>query len=140
LSVLRDQPRDSTVEAVTNCRLLRLTQETCQELLDQHPAFRDEIEARIAQYDYAHTAQIPIDLYREILPADASVLSKVGDDQVDQDLTRMWAIPPRPEAAQPSSTEKAPPRARSGPLRRRRGSFRQAETADSQVPPRLADR
>jgi ATP-binding cassette subfamily B protein len=108
LSVLRDQPRDSTVEAVTNCRLLRLTRETYQELLAHHQAFRDEIEERIAQYDFAHTAQIPIDLYREILPADASVLSKVGDDQVDQDLTRMWAIPPRPEAAQPSSAEQAP--------------------------------
>ncbi|HTG84047.1 MAG TPA: peptidase domain-containing ABC transporter, partial [Gemmatimonadales bacterium] len=124
LSVLRDQPRDSTVEAVTNCRLLRLTQETCQELLDQHPAFRDEIEARIAQYDYAHTAQIPIDLYREILPADASVLSKVGDDQVDQDLTRMWAIPPRPEAAQPSSTEKAPaPEPEAAPFADEEGRF-----------------
>jgi HlyB family type I secretion system ABC transporter len=109
LSVLRDQPRDSTVEAVTNCRLLRLTQQTYQELLEQHQAFRDEIEGRIAQYDFMHTAAIPIDLFREMLPAEASVLSKVGDDQIDQDLTRMWAIPPRPET--PAEQEAPPPTA-----------------------------
>jgi ATP-binding cassette subfamily B protein len=107
LSVLRDQPRDSTVEAVTTCRLLRLTRETYQELLEQHQAFRDEIEGRIAQYDFMHTAQIPIDLFREMLPAEASVLSKVGDDQIDQDLTRVWAIPPRPEPPQ-AGEEPAP--------------------------------
>lgn len=107
LSVIRDVPRDSTVEAVTQCRLLRLTRETYQELLEQHQAFRDEIEGRVAQYDFMHTAQIPIDMFREMLPADASVLSKVGDDQVDQDLTRMWAIPPRPEPAQ-AGAEPAP--------------------------------
>ncbi|HEY7027524.1 MAG TPA: cyclic nucleotide-binding domain-containing protein, partial [Gemmatimonadales bacterium] len=126
LSVIRDQPRDSTVEAVTNCRLLRLTRETYQELLDQHQAFRDEIEDRIAQYDYMHTAQIPIDLYREILPAEASVLSKVGDDQVDQDLTRMWAIPPRPEAAQAQApgTEPAPtPEPEAAPFADEEGRF-----------------
>jgi len=52
------------------------------------------------------------------------VLSKVGDDQVDQDLTRMWAIPPRPEAAQPSSTEKAPaPEPEAAPFADEEGRF-----------------
>jgi ATP-binding cassette subfamily B protein len=97
LSVLRDEARDATVEAVTPCRLLRLTRETYQKLLQQYPAFRDEIEERIGQYDYMHTAQIPIDLFREMLPADAEAQAKVGADQIDQDLTRAWAIPAREE-------------------------------------------
>src|SRR4029453_10580653 len=107
LSVIRDVPRDSTVEAVTQCRLLQLTRETYQELLEQHQAFRDEIEGRFAQYDFMHTAQIPIDMFREMLPADVSVLQKVGDNQIDQDLTRTWAIPPRPEPTQ-AGVEPAP--------------------------------
>jgi ATP-binding cassette subfamily B protein len=105
LSVLRDQPRDATVEAVTNCRLLRLTRETYRALLDRYPEFRDEIEGRIAQFDYMHTAQIPIDLFREMLPAETSVQDKVGDNQVDYDLTRAWAIPARPEPVPESGQE-----------------------------------
>ena len=86
-SVFRDQPRTATVEAVTPCRLLRLTQETYRALLDRYPDFRDAIEERIAQYDFRHTAQIPIDLFQELLPADASVTEKVGQDQVDEDVS-----------------------------------------------------
>jgi HlyB family type I secretion system ABC transporter len=87
LSVFRNQPREATVESVTPCRLLRLTQQTYRELLDRYPVFREAIEDRIAQYDFRHTAQIPIDLFQEILPADASVTEKVGADQVDEDVS-----------------------------------------------------
>jgi ATP-binding cassette subfamily B protein len=87
-SVFRDMPRTATVEAVTPCRLLQLTQESYRSLLERYPDFRDAIEARISQYDFRHTAQIPIDLYQELLPADAAVAEKVGADQVDDDVTR----------------------------------------------------
>ena len=87
LSVFRNQPREATVESVTPCRLLRLTQQTYRDLLDRYPGFKEAIEERIAQYNFRHTAQIPIDLFREILPADASVTEKVGADQVDEDVT-----------------------------------------------------
>jgi len=86
-SVFRDMPRTATVEAVTPCRLLQLTQESYQALLDQYPDFRAAIEERISQYDFRHTAQIPIDLYQEMLPADARVAEKVGADQIDEDVS-----------------------------------------------------
>jgi ATP-binding cassette subfamily B protein len=88
LSVFRHENRGATVETVTDCRLLQLTQEVFQSLLQRYPAFRDAIEERISQYDYRHTAAIPIDLYREILPADAAVQEKVGDDQLDEPSRR----------------------------------------------------
>ncbi|HWA15119.1 MAG TPA: peptidase domain-containing ABC transporter [Gemmatimonadales bacterium] len=83
LSVLRHERRGATVETVTDCRLLRLTIEAFQSLLERYPGFHSAIEERVAQYDYKHTAAIPIDLYREMLPADAAVQEKVGDDQLD---------------------------------------------------------
>jgi ATP-binding cassette subfamily B protein len=88
LSVFRNQPREATVEAVTPCRLLRLTHEMYEDLLRGQPAFHDAIEDRIAQYDFRHTAQIPIDLFQELLPADVGVAEKVGPAQVDRDLTQ----------------------------------------------------
>ena len=87
LSVLRDQPREATVEAVTPCRLFALTQSTYESLLGSSPDFRAAIEERIEQYDFRHTAQIPIDLFRENLPADTAVAEKVGTDQVDEDVS-----------------------------------------------------
>lgn len=83
LSVLRGERRGATVETVTDCRLLRLTVESFQSLVQRYPDFHNAIEERVAQYDYRHTAAIPIDLYREMLPADAAVQEKVGDDQLD---------------------------------------------------------
>lgn len=84
LSVFKDQRREATVEAVTDCRLFRLTHETYRALLIRYPAFSDQIEERIAQYDFRNTAQIPIDFFREMLPADASVTDKVGESQVEE--------------------------------------------------------
>ena len=92
-SVFRDQPREGTIEAVTPARLLRLTRETYADLLRRYPEFREEIDGRLAQYDFRHTAQIPIDLFQELLPAEARAQELVGDDQVDHDLTRAWAVP-----------------------------------------------
>jgi len=92
-SVFRDEPREFTVEAVMPGRLLRLTHEAYASLLEQHPELADAIEARLGQYDFQHTAQIPIDLFRELLPAEAQVTEKVSETQVDQDLTQVWQVP-----------------------------------------------
>lgn len=96
LSVFREQRREATVEAVTDCRLFRLTRETYAGLLERYPAFRDEIEERIDQYDFRNTAQIPIDFFREMLPAEASVTEKVGESQIQETIE--YAVP-TPEAA-----------------------------------------
>ncbi len=108
LSVFHNQPREGTVEAVTPCRLLRLTRETYADLLAQHAEFRVAIEERIAQFDFRHTAQIPIDLFREMLPADARVTALVSDSQLDQDLTRTWAIPDTKDHTAPQEPSPQP--------------------------------
>lgn len=84
LSVFDDQPRSATVEAVSASRLLRLTHQVYHDLLERYPTFRDEIDARVHQYDFRHTAMIPLDFAQELLPADATVHQKVDEDQVDQ--------------------------------------------------------
>jgi HlyB family type I secretion system ABC transporter len=102
-SAFGDQPRSASVEAVTPCRLLRLRRETYLDLLSRYPAIRDEIEAHIAQYDFRHTAQIPIDFAQELLPADASVQEKVGESQIDRDLSKAPAA--GEEAEEPFADE-----------------------------------
>ena len=49
--------------------------------------------------------------------------SKVGDDQVDQDLTRMWAIPPRPEPAQAGAEPRPAPEPEVAPFADDEGRF-----------------
>ncbi len=107
-SVFRDQPREGTVESVTPTRLLRLTRETYAELLTRHPEFRAEIEDRLAQYDFKHTAQIPIDLFQELLPAEVRGQETVSEEQVDQDLTQTWAIPDTERAGEAPEPESGP--------------------------------
>ncbi|HUF27442.1 MAG TPA: peptidase domain-containing ABC transporter [Gemmatimonadaceae bacterium] len=83
LSLFADAPRSATVEAVAPCTLLQLTADTYQRLLAQYPEFRERIAERVRQYDYRHTARVPIDFADELLPADTSVFEKVGPDQVE---------------------------------------------------------
>ncbi len=124
-SVFKGEARESSVEAVTPCRLLRLTPESYAKLIAKHPEFQEVIEARVEQYDFQHTAQIPIDLFRELLPADASASEIVSDAQIDQDLTQAWTIPPAVDAPSAPSAPSAPlapgpePDAGTGKRRRR---------------------
>jgi HlyB family type I secretion system ABC transporter len=120
-SVFRNQPREGTVEAVTATRLLRLTRATYADLLERHPQFREEIEDRLAQYDFRHTAQIPIDLFRELLPAEVRGQETVSDEQVDRDLTQTWAIPPRDAGGEAEEAEPDP--AASAPFADESGRF-----------------
>ncbi len=130
-SLFTQAPREATVEAVTPCRLLRLTGERFETLLDQYPEMRNALGERVRQFDFQHTAQIPIDLFREMLPADANDGAIVSDSQVDEDLTRTWSIDeletvaPRPgattTATHPISNETVQSDAASTP-RRKAGS------------------
>ena len=113
-----DHPREATVEAVTPCRLLRLTREIYADLLERYPNFRESIEERIEQYDFRHTAQIPIDFYREMLPADASVQEKVGESQVDQTVEMRLPEPGAPAAPRPSVRRPPGPAKRPSPTTR----------------------
>lgn len=83
VSLFKGTPRTASVEAVTDCRLLKLKPETFQKLIDDYPDFREQIAARIAQYDYKQNAQVPIDFAEEMLPANAAVEEIVSPRQVD---------------------------------------------------------
>jgi ATP-binding cassette subfamily B protein len=94
-SLFLDEPRDATVETVTDCKLLRFEPELFRRLLAEYPGFRERLEQRIAQYDYGRLARVPLDFAEEILPAEASVVEKVSPDQAE----------PLPEADASAATE-----------------------------------
>jgi ATP-binding cassette subfamily B protein len=85
VSVLKKSPREATVEAVTDARLLALEPKTLSKLLKQVPAFRERIDERVAQYDYRHTASVPLDFAEEILPASASKRETVAAERAALD-------------------------------------------------------
>lgn len=84
VSLFRNTSRTASVEAATECRLLKLTPETFQRLVNDYPDFKEQISARIAQYDYRRRAAVPTDFGEEMLPANAAVEEQVSPRQVDQ--------------------------------------------------------
>jgi ATP-binding cassette subfamily B protein len=83
MSVFAGQPRSASVEAVSACTLLALTQETFARLLAEQPEFKARIERRISQYDYKNVARVPLDFDEENLPASVLAGPAVSDDQLD---------------------------------------------------------
>jgi HlyB family type I secretion system ABC transporter len=83
MSLFKQAPRASSVEAVSPCRLLRLTEETFRRLLEAYPTFRAQLEERIAQYDYKSVASVPLDFAEEMLPASVAAHEQVGPRQVE---------------------------------------------------------
>jgi ATP-binding cassette subfamily B protein len=77
LSILRGAPRSASVAAVTDCRLLVLSQEAVSALMAEYPELRAAFEERAALYDAEHEARIPLDFADELLPAEAAVSNKV---------------------------------------------------------------
>ena len=82
VSILKSAPREATVEAVTDVRLLALERSTFTKLLKDYPEFRERIDERVAQYDYRHIANVPLDFAEEILPAAVGVREKVAAEAV----------------------------------------------------------
>jgi HlyB family type I secretion system ABC transporter len=82
-SLFLEKPRDASVQAVTDCVLLRFTPELFQRLRAEFPDFRERLAQRIEQYDYRRRARVPLDFAEEILPAEASVYEKVSADQAE---------------------------------------------------------
>lgn len=86
VSLFQDSPRTASVVAVADCRLLKLTPQTFRKLVNDYPDFREQIAARIAQYDYKQHAHVPEDFGEELLPANVAVDDDVSPQQVDQKL------------------------------------------------------
>jgi ATP-binding cassette subfamily B protein len=76
-SLFLAEPRAATIEAVTDCVLLRLDPDVFRQLLADHPEFRDRLEQRIRQYDYQRLARVPLDFAEELLPAEAAAFEAV---------------------------------------------------------------
>ncbi len=84
VSLFKNTPRTASVEAISDCQLLKLTPATFRKLTNSFPDFKEQISARIAQYDYKNHALVPNDFGEEMLPANAAVEEIVGLRQVDQ--------------------------------------------------------
>jgi ATP-binding cassette subfamily B protein len=80
-SLFLGELRAASVQAVTDCALLRFPPEVFQRLRAEFPEFRERLEQRIAQYEYRRLARVPLDFADEILPAEASVYDRVSPDQ-----------------------------------------------------------
>ena len=84
MSLFKGAHRTASVEAASTCTLLALAPETFERLVAEYPAFKKQIEERIAQYDYQHVARVPLDFAEELLPAEVQTHDKVATEQVDQ--------------------------------------------------------
>ena len=84
-SLLLGEPRAATVEAVTDCVLLRFDPDLFQRLLGEYPEFRERVEQRLRQYDYHRLARVPLDFAEEILPAEASAFETADRAQPSED-------------------------------------------------------
>jgi len=87
MAIAKNQPRRASVEALTPCRLIKISETTFGKLYAGVPEFRNKIEERIAQYDYKKTARLPLDFTREILPANAEPVEQVSPLQLDERKT-----------------------------------------------------
>ncbi|HSB10614.1 MAG TPA: peptidase domain-containing ABC transporter [Blastocatellia bacterium] len=87
LAIARNQPRQASVEALTECRLITINEKTFGKLYARFPEFRNKIEERIAGYEYKKTARLPLDFAQEILPANADPAEQVSPGQLDQRRT-----------------------------------------------------
>ncbi len=94
VSLFQNTPRTASVEAVSDCRLLKLTPETFHELVEDYPDFKVQIAVRIAQYDYKQHANVPEDFDEEMLPAGVAVEDEVSPRQADQKVDRRDQLSP----------------------------------------------
>jgi ABC-type bacteriocin/lantibiotic exporter with double-glycine peptidase domain/CRP-like cAMP-binding protein len=105
-ALLRGEARHGTVEALSDSRLLRLDTPLFERLLADYPEFRERIEQRISQYDYATVARVPLDFAEELLPAEIEApVSFAGDEADDPGL-------PLAEETSFVESDRRPPRRR----------------------------
>ena len=106
LSLLHHGPREATVEALTDCRLLELSPETFERLGAEYTEFRERVEERTALADFRRVAGVPLDFAEEILPVEIEAADKVGPEQVDspsgaEQADEVTAFEPAPARPRP---------------------------------------
>ena len=95
VSLLRGTDRTATVEAVSDCELWALEPQLFAQLLGEHPTFRQQIEQRVAAYDYRRIANVPRDFAEELLPADVAGQETLSEQPTQ---TAATAYPPPAQA------------------------------------------
>src|SRR3954453_12809985 len=85
VSLIGGAPRAVSVDAVGDLRLLALSRQTFDKLIERDPGFRQRIEERVSSYEYKERARVPLDFSEELLPAMSGVHQAVSLDQVDYD-------------------------------------------------------
>jgi ATP-binding cassette subfamily B protein len=105
MSVFKSINRTASVESVSPCRLLKLTESTFSKLVNGYSEFKSQIEDRINQYDYKQIARVPLDFAEEILPAEAAAQASAHTPDVDQEVKEEGEAKEEVEAA---ATEEAP--------------------------------
>jgi ABC-type bacteriocin/lantibiotic exporter with double-glycine peptidase domain/CRP-like cAMP-binding protein len=83
VALISGEPRGTSVDAVTDLKLLRLTRATFDKLVAGDPEFAHRMEERVASYAYKERARVPLDFAEELLPALSAVHQAVSLDQVD---------------------------------------------------------
>lgn len=68
-SILAGEARNATVEASTDCHLLSLSPEDVVAIRGQYPEFERLLAERIALYQAAKEARVPLDFSQELLPS-----------------------------------------------------------------------
>jgi len=108
VSLLKEQPRNATIEALTDCKALALSIEAFHRLEERWPEFRHAVEERVATYDFEHEARLPLDFAREILPNQAPEAvpraMEVGTEEAAEPEERRSG--PRTEEAAPEAEKK----------------------------------
>jgi ATP-binding cassette subfamily B protein len=104
-SLFLGEPRAATVEAIDDCRLLRLPTHLYQELIGRNPELQAQMAERVARYSYRHAARVPLDFADEILPAEALAADGLADTEPPPD---------EPEPAEETDVEVDPARPRPG--------------------------
>jgi ABC-type bacteriocin/lantibiotic exporter with double-glycine peptidase domain/CRP-like cAMP-binding protein len=79
LSLYLGVPRAASVQALDDCRLLRLDEAAFSQLMDEHEEFRARVNERVALHQQSRPVQVPLD-FAELLPADASEAVVIEDD------------------------------------------------------------
>ena len=95
-SLFLGEPRAATVEAIRDCRLLRLPTHLYQELVDENPEFRARMQVRVAQYSYRDVARVPLDFADEILPAEAVAADRQSAPEAARAASRRSSRSSRP--------------------------------------------
>jgi HlyB family type I secretion system ABC transporter len=79
-AMLRGTARQATVEALTDCRLLRLSRDAFETLAREHEELRVRVEAGLARYGDRISARVPLDFAGEVMAPELAAQGAVGVD------------------------------------------------------------